>query len=325
MQITVLTVPDCPNAPLVRERIDAALQGREADVQLVEVRDEAEAARWGMTGSPTVLLDGVDPFGQEGAEPSVSCRLYQGADGRFDGAPSADALVQALTHAKAPAPTVVEQCCDPDVLDPIGRGGRGRLAPPDGGLRAVHQAVLGHFAEVGHAPGPEALQSAAATAGRTPVEVLADLAREDFLTLDESGRILAAYPFSSAPTRHRVRLASGVEVWSMCAIDALGIAAMLDQDVLVSSFDPVTGEPVTVTFSGGTTVWQPPGAVVFVGRRAAAGPAAAVCCDALNFFTGPASAQTWSKEHPDVRGQVVGQDQAELIGRQTFGPLLRDD
>jgi hypothetical protein len=31
---------------------------------------------------------------------------------------------------------------DPAWLDALGRGGRGRVAPADRGLRAVHQAVL---------------------------------------------------------------------------------------------------------------------------------------------------------------------------------------
>ncbi|MCX5613578.1 MULTISPECIES: hypothetical protein [unclassified Streptomyces] len=96
MRITVLTVPDCPNAPVARERIAAALDGRAAKVELVEVRTEAEAARWGMTGSPTVLLDGADPFALAGAAPSVSCRLYRDADGRTDGAPSVEALRRAV-------------------------------------------------------------------------------------------------------------------------------------------------------------------------------------------------------------------------------------
>ncbi|MBK6014165.1 hypothetical protein [Streptomyces sp. MBT53] len=60
-RITVLTVPDCPNAPLARERIAQALDRRAADVELVEVADETHAARLGMTGSPTVLIDRTDP------------------------------------------------------------------------------------------------------------------------------------------------------------------------------------------------------------------------------------------------------------------------
>ena len=54
----------------------------------------------------------------------------------------------------------------------------------------------------------------------------------------------------------------------MCAIDALGIPAMLGQDVVITSADPVTGEPVTVTAGPDrTTAWQPGRAVVFLGSR----------------------------------------------------------
>ncbi|MFF6829121.1 hypothetical protein [Streptomyces longwoodensis] len=99
MRITVLAIPACPNSPVVLERITAVLTGRAADVELVEVRDEAEAVRWRMTGSPTLLIDGVDPFAWDGAEPSLSCRLYRGPDGRAGGAPSEEALRQALEAA----------------------------------------------------------------------------------------------------------------------------------------------------------------------------------------------------------------------------------
>lgn len=325
MRITVLTVPDCPNGPLVQERLAAALDGRAADVELVEVRQEADAARWGMTGSPTVLLDGVDPFAVAGAAPSVACRLYRDGDGLTDGAPSVAILREALAGRSAVLSAATGgDCCDAEVLDLVGRGGRGRRAPAEGGLRAVHQAVLRHFAATGRAPESAVLEAAAGTAGRTADEVLAELDREDFLTLDEDGRIRAAYPFSAVATPHRVRIAGGAEAWSMCAIDALGIAAMLDQDVVISSADPITAEPVTVTVTGGEAVWSPADAVVFVGRRGYEGPAASVCCDALNFFAHDASARVWAQRHPQVKGAVVGQARAQEIGRETFGPLLRD-
>lgn len=102
VRITVLAVADCPNLPVVRERIAAALAGQAVPVDLVEVSDEAGAARWGMTGSPTVLLNGVDPFAAAGARPSLSCRLYRDADGSTDGAPSVADLRRALAEAGAP-------------------------------------------------------------------------------------------------------------------------------------------------------------------------------------------------------------------------------
>src|SRR5260370_1446861 len=80
MRITVLAVPDCPNAPVAAGRITAALAGRPASVELAEVTGEAEAARLGMTGSPAILLDGVDPFAAAGAVPSASCRIYPRPD-----------------------------------------------------------------------------------------------------------------------------------------------------------------------------------------------------------------------------------------------------
>ncbi|MER5597980.1 hypothetical protein [Streptomyces sp. NPDC002265] len=103
MRITVLTVPDCLNAPVIGERLARALEGRGAEVTLVEVRDAGQAERFGMTGSPTVLIDGVDPFAVPGAPASLSCRLYRGPDGRAEGAPSVADLQRALDTADAGA------------------------------------------------------------------------------------------------------------------------------------------------------------------------------------------------------------------------------
>ncbi|MFF8378209.1 organomercurial lyase [Streptomyces sp. NPDC015661] len=323
MRITVLTVPECPNGPVVRERIAAALEGLQAEVELVEVSDHAGAERTGMTGSPTVLIDGADPFSQAGAAPSVSCRIYRDAEGKADGAPSVDELRRAFTEA-AVAGAAADDCCPVDALDLVGRGGRGRLAPVEGGLRAVHQAVLRHFAATGRAPDPNVLEPAAARAGRSASDVLAELDREDFLTLDEGGRIRAAYPFSAVPTPHRVTIDGGTQVWSMCAIDALGIPAMLGRDVVIASTDPVTGESVTISSDGGRTTWAPPSAVVFVARGALSGPAASTCCGTLNFFASRDSAEAWAGQHPDVPGRIAGRAEAEEAGRHIFGPLLTD-
>jgi len=124
MRITVLSVPDCPNAPVIEERIIRALDGRSADLELIEVADQEQAARLGMTGSPTVLIDGTDPFAVPGAPACVSCRLYRGPDGRAEGAPSVADLQRALYVAEATG----EGACPPSD-DAVGRGGRGRLAP----------------------------------------------------------------------------------------------------------------------------------------------------------------------------------------------------
>ena len=67
MHLTVLAVPGCPNAPVLDDRLAIVLGGR-AGVSMSHqvISDEDEAARWRMHGSPTLLIDGVDPFAELG-------------------------------------------------------------------------------------------------------------------------------------------------------------------------------------------------------------------------------------------------------------------
>jgi hypothetical protein len=100
MELTLLTVPACPNAAAFEERLAAALAGRPGVVvHRREVRDERAAAQTSMYGSPTLLINGVDPFAPPGQAPSLSCRLYRDAAGHLAPTPSVEALRQALAAA----------------------------------------------------------------------------------------------------------------------------------------------------------------------------------------------------------------------------------
>jgi hypothetical protein len=102
MELTVLTVRDCPNAAAFEERLAAALAGHpDAVVRRRLVADEREAVETGMTGSPTLLINGLDPFATPGQVPGLSCRLYRDAAGRPARAPSVEDFRRALEHADA--------------------------------------------------------------------------------------------------------------------------------------------------------------------------------------------------------------------------------
>ncbi|WP_331744321.1 alkylmercury lyase family protein (plasmid) [Streptomyces sp. NBC_01136] len=313
MRVEMLIVPDCPNGPVLRERLGLAVAGR-TDVELTEhvVDDQAEAERRGMHGSPTLLVDGRDLFAAPGTAASVSCRLYRGAGGRIGGAPSVEELRQVLGTAAGTA----------EADRAAGRAGRGRLAPAERGLRAVQRAVLRSFAATGAPPEQSELEAAAEPFAVPAAQVLAELAAEDFLTLDDTGRIQAAYPFSATATEHVVQIADGPTVWSMCAIDALGIPVMLGADAVIISTDPVTGEPIRVEFADGTATWEPATTMVYYGARPGTGPAAAVCCGYLRFFTDRATAEQWTGKNADISGAVLDQAEAERLGADIFGPLL---
>lgn len=310
MRVEVLTVPDCPNGPAVRRHLAEALAGRPGvSVKHRVVSTSEEAARHGMHGSPTILIDGRDPFAEPGAAASLSCRLYRNAGGRAMGAPSAAQLREALAAAEL-------------LAGPAGRGGQGRLAPAEGGLRDILQVVLRSFATTGHAPDQAELVAAAAPHCVPAGGVLAELAAGDFVALDAQGQITAAYPFSARPTGIEVELPGGARVEAMCAIDALGIPAMLGTDAVITSADPVSGEPVQVRFADGTAAWEPAGAVVFYGARPGPGPSAEVCCGYLRFFASRATAGQFAAAHPEAGGTILDHSAARELGERIFGRLL---
>ncbi|SDJ52366.1 hypothetical protein SAMN05444157_3788 [Frankineae bacterium MT45] len=106
MDIELLVIPDCPNADVAAGLLRGALD----DVGLTAVsfvttvvETEADAERLNFFGSPTILIDGHDPFASNVAAPAVACRMYEGPDGPA-GVPDVRALRKALkSSARATA------------------------------------------------------------------------------------------------------------------------------------------------------------------------------------------------------------------------------
>jgi hypothetical protein len=105
MEIEVLVVLDCPNAEPAAERLRRALDDaglHDTGFTTRVIADQAEAERTGFTGSPTILLDGYDPFAEPGRPPGLACRVYRTPDGPA-GAPDLGRLRQAITDAAGEA------------------------------------------------------------------------------------------------------------------------------------------------------------------------------------------------------------------------------
>jgi hypothetical protein len=141
--------------------------------------------------------------------------------------------------------------------------------------RATLAAVLDHFVVHG---GPVAIP-ALAVEDLDAAEVrraVNELDRADCLATRDD-HVVLAYPFASTPTGFVARLADGAERHACCAIDALGIAAMLGQTIVVRARCHHCAEPLELTVDPTGPRDHAP-AMAWVGRRDAL---RAKACDGL--------------------------------------------
>lgn len=97
VQVTLLYFDDCPNWIETDQhlaKLQAELPGLEVARQLIETPEEAD--QHGFRGSPSILVDGVDPFSDPDAPVGLSCRIYSTPSGPA-GSPTLDQLRAALT------------------------------------------------------------------------------------------------------------------------------------------------------------------------------------------------------------------------------------
>jgi hypothetical protein len=98
-RVKVLYFQDCPNWQLATERLEDALMASklsgqvEVTYQTVETPEEAE--RVAFRGSPTILIDGRDPWADDVGSSGLSCRVYRTEAGT-EGSPSVAQLTRAL-------------------------------------------------------------------------------------------------------------------------------------------------------------------------------------------------------------------------------------
>jgi hypothetical protein len=190
--------------------------------------------------------------------------------------------------------------------------------------RRVHLAVLAAVAQTGQAPGRDELERIARAHAADPAAVLAELAERDMIAFGQAGEIRAAYPFSPSPTRIRVSWEGGPVTYAMCAIDALGMSAMLGRPVTITATEPGTGRVITVHADGDQARWDPPGAVVFSGATGGdCCHAADRSCGYINFFTSARAARIWARANPAVTGTILRHAGALSAGVAEFGALMQ--
>ncbi len=322
--VEILYFHGCPNhepAVALVERIDREL-GTDVELRLVNVPDQEAATRLRFLGSPTIRVDGVDvdPLTAQRSDYALSCRIFATDHGPA-GQPEERWIRNALATAANAYPSV-QRVLEAAAI-PLSRCGHERTARLSSGERALYRWLIERFA---HATPPTASQLAAeahALALETNA-TLAALAREDLVHTDDVGAVTVAYPFSGSPRGHEVAV-DGRVMQAMCAIDALGIAAMLNEPIDVRSHDPISGNEIRVhTTLEAVISWEPETAVVLAGSSSCEGPSYCGCCDVLNFFESTENAQRYLRENPNVQGMPISIPEAAAAGRAVFGAILEE-
>lgn len=101
MQVTIQYFEGDPNWPAARDRVRDVLDGQglgSVEIELQRIATSAEAHEFRFRGSPTILVDGVDPFDSEESGYGLMSRVYRTEDG-MDVAPSKLQLLDVLVSA----------------------------------------------------------------------------------------------------------------------------------------------------------------------------------------------------------------------------------
>ena len=100
MEVTLRYFDGCPNWKEAQAHLEVlGDEGFHLEIghQLIDTPELA--AQVGFRGSPTILLNGADPFADPDAPVGLTCRVYQ-TDTGFDGSPSIDQLRAAIEAAE---------------------------------------------------------------------------------------------------------------------------------------------------------------------------------------------------------------------------------
>jgi hypothetical protein len=96
-RVTLQYFDGCPNWQTTRAFLTRLIdEGVEADIDLEMIDSHEMALARDFRGSPTVLVDGVDPFAEENVPVGLACRIYRTERG-LEGSPTLAQLRDAIT------------------------------------------------------------------------------------------------------------------------------------------------------------------------------------------------------------------------------------
>lgn len=181
--------------------------------------------------------------------------------------------------------------------------------------RRAHQATLKAYLALGE---PPCISEFAA-------ETLSDLGQRDLVHVRD-GEIALAYPFSTQATDFQVQV-GGTKIHAICAVDALGTAAMVRRRTDVTCVCPTCRASVSIGISpDGLTVEHASTSNprVWTGVKDVGTCAADTQCRSMLLFCSPEHLDAWKRSQPQsTRGFDLSLAQGVQLGAAIFRPFLQ--
>jgi mercuric reductase len=155
-------------------------------------------------------------------------------------------------------------------------------------------------------------------------QALARLDGLDLLVL-EGGLIACIYPYSVSPTLHEIHFPSMSQwqpVYAACAIDALGVSSLVEQEVSVESRCVYCDAPIHIELKGGAVMEAKPETMkLWIGRRYETHSTTSLCASMI-FACSDQHLAAWRGKSGEKDGYVVTLGEAAAVAQGLYAGLL---
>jgi len=173
-----------------------------------------------------------------------------------------------------------------------------------------HRNILSEFSKSGRVP------------DTVPLTILKKLYKNDLIVLDNSNKIIGAYPFSLRKTDHHI-FNENIDLYAMCAFDAVAIAPLFLIKLNIVSQCYVTKETIEIGQDSEQVISVKPSREIYVGIRwqSAGSCSADSLCLEMIFLKDKNIANVWKGDDKDR--SIFSLTDAIDFSVSYFKPLLQ--
>ena len=191
-------------------------------------------------------------------------------------------------------------------------------------LANIHAHILKQIIENGFAPSIKEMAGTFQTAPENIKALLLALADYHGVVLHpHNDEVWVIHPFSTAPTSFAVKTNTGKIWWGNCAWCSFGVAALVKEDVTISTSFGAHGDPITLSIIEGE-LQEPDYVVHFPIPMKEAWDNVIYTCSNMLLFESEADVDHWVGRHRIRKGDVQTTGKVWTFAKEWYGNHLNE-